>query len=74
MVDFGIVVLLLTTFGRKEHLGNTFTAKRGNKFAIVIKCAVIEDAFHKQGIADVLLVGFRRLPEKVLVLVYDLLS
>ena len=74
MIDFGVVVLLLSTSSREKDLGHTLATECSHKFAVVVKRAVVEDALHKQGIADVLLIGLRRVPEETLMLGYYLLA
>lgn len=74
MIYFGMVVLFLAVCSGEKHLCNTLAAESVNEFAVVVKCAIIEDTFYEQCIADVMLLIFGRVPEKSFVLVYDLLA
>ena len=74
MIYFWVVVLLLPTFGREEHLCNAFAAKRINQFTVIFERTVIQYALNKQGIADILLLSLWRVPKEVSVLVYDLFA
>ncbi len=74
MINLRVVVLFLSSFCRKEHLGHALAAEHLNEFAAVIERAIVENALHEQGIADIVLFVIGRVPEEVLVLVYNLLS
>jgi len=74
VVDFWIVVLLLTARSGEKYLGNALSSKCGHKFTEIIERTVVENALNKQGITDVLFLCLRRVPKEVLVLNYDLFA
>ena len=74
MVNLGIIVLLLATGGREEHLSHAFPAKSSHKLAEVIERAVIENTLNEQGVADIVLLVVGRIPEEIPVLINDLFA
>ena len=74
MIDFWIVIALLPAFGRKEYFRNALAPQRLNEFPAVLKRTVVKDALNEQVITDVLLLCFRGVPEKILVLIYNLFA
>lgn len=74
MINLGIVVVFLSTFGGEEDFGYTLSAECGDEVAIVVQRAIVQNTFHQQGIADVLLFLFGRVPEKCTIILYELLT
>jgi len=74
MINLGIVVVLLSTFGGEEDFGHTLSAECVDEVAIVVQRAIVQNTFHQQCIADVLLFLFGRVPEKRTIILYELLT